>query len=54
MAYIDWDKAEEIRVEQRVAEDMAIEPVPRRRGMQALWAAAERDVEEQEALYAER
>lgn len=54
MAYIDWDNVEDARVEQRVAEDIAAEPISRRRGIKAIWGAARRDLEEQKALYARR
>jgi len=47
MAYVDFDKAEDKRVETRVAAEMAVEPISRRRGMQAIWEAAGRDLEEE-------
>ncbi|KAL9560859.1 hypothetical protein ACKAV7_015022 [Fusarium commune] len=46
-SYLDWDKAENERVEQNVGEEMAEKPFPQRRGMQYIWDAAERDVLQQ-------
>ena len=46
-SYLDWDKAENERVEQNVGEEMAEKPFPQRRGMQHIWDAAERDVIQQ-------
>ncbi|KAL9561180.1 hypothetical protein ACKAV7_014535 [Fusarium commune] len=46
-SYLDWDKAENERVEQNVGEEMAEKPFPQRRGMQHIWDAAERDVLQQ-------
>jgi len=54
MAYLDWSKAEEDRVEARVAAEMAGNPFSGRRGMGDIWEAAARDIEEQEALYSGR
>ncbi|KAL9566132.1 hypothetical protein ACKAV7_009750 [Fusarium commune] len=45
MSYLDWDKAEDERVEQNVRIEMAKQPFSRRRGMQDIWDAAERDLE---------
>ncbi|KAL9563956.1 hypothetical protein ACKAV7_011991 [Fusarium commune] len=46
-SYLDWDKAENERVEQNVGEEMAEKPFLQRRGMQHIWDAAERDVLQQ-------
>jgi hypothetical protein len=52
MAYLDWDKAEDKRVEARVAEEMGNNPLAnRRRGMKEIWKSVEQDIIEQEALY---
>jgi hypothetical protein len=45
MSYLDWDKAEDESVEQNVRIEMAKQPFSRRRGMQDIWDAAERDLE---------
>jgi hypothetical protein len=51
MSYLDWDRAENDRVEQNVAIEMAQQPFSDRRGMQEIWDAAERDIEVQGRLY---
>ncbi|KAJ3453309.1 hypothetical protein MRS44_017556 [Fusarium solani] len=51
MSYLDWDKAENERVEQNVGIEMAEQPFSGRRGMQEIWDAAERDLEVQERWY---
>jgi len=51
MAYLDWDKSENDRVEAQVAAETEGNPFSSRRGMGEIWRAAERDLEEQEALY---
>lgn len=50
MSYIDWDKAEDQRVEGNVAEEMAGGGFSARRGMQDIWDAAERDIQAQGIL----
>ncbi|KAH7461514.1 hypothetical protein FOMA001_g19037 [Fusarium oxysporum f. sp. matthiolae] len=45
MSYLDWDKAEDESVEQNVRIEMAKQPFSRRRGMQDIWDAAEKDLE---------
>ena len=56
MAYLDWSEAEDKRIETQVAAAVAAmggNPFgSRRRGMDEIWRQAERDIEEQEALYA--
>lgn len=44
MSYLDWDRAENERVEQNVGKEMAEQPFSGRRGMQDIWDAAGRDV----------
>lgn len=50
MCYIDWDKAEEERVERAVGIEMAAERLSggsRRRGTGAIWDGVVRDRDEQ-------
>ena len=51
MAYLDWDKSENDRIDAQVALEVQDGP-SNRRGMGELWRRAERDGEEQQALYA--
>ncbi|KAJ0129112.1 hypothetical protein HZ326_27783 [Fusarium oxysporum f. sp. albedinis] len=52
MAYLNWDKAETDRIEARVAEETENGRLfTSRRGMGELWEMAQRDIDEQEALY---
>ena len=51
MAYLDWDRAEDDRVEAMVAAEMESNPFSKRRGMREIWEAATADCEAQEALY---
>ena len=51
MAYLDWDKAEEDRVEAQVAAQMRDSSFSGRRGMGEIWDAAARDIAEQEAVF---
>ncbi|KAJ0132990.1 hypothetical protein HZ326_23927 [Fusarium oxysporum f. sp. albedinis] len=52
MAYLDWDKAEADRIEAQVAEETENgRLLTSRRGMGELWEMAQRDIDEQEALY---
>lgn len=51
MAYLDWDKSQNDRVEALVAAETEDNPFSGRRGIGEIWRAAERDLEEQEALY---
>lgn len=48
---LDWDKAENKRVEHNIGIKMAEQPFSGRRGMRDIWDAAERDLELQEELY---
>lgn len=53
MAYLDWNKAEDERVEERVAKEMGDDPIRnnKRRGMRDIWKSVEQDSNEQQALY---
>ena len=56
MAYLDWSETEDKRIEAQVEAAVAAmggNPFgSRRRGVDEIWRQAERDIEEQEALYA--
>jgi hypothetical protein len=54
MAYLDWSKAEDDRVEAQVAAEMEGNPFSSRRGMGDIWRAAEKDSEMQQAFYSGR
>lgn len=54
MAYVDWSKAEDDRVEAQVAAEMEGNPFSSRRGMHDIWEATARDIEAQEAFYSSR
>lgn len=54
IAYLDWSKVEDDRVEAQVAAEMAGNPFSSRRGMGEIWDAAARDVDEQQALWEAR
>lgn len=54
MAYLDWDKSEQDRIERKVAAEMEGNPFSSRRGMREIWEAAEKDIEEQKAFYSGR
>ena len=51
MAYLDWDKKEEERIEAQVAQEMKDNPISRRRGTADIWRAIKRDSEQQQAAY---
>ena len=52
MAYLDWSKAEDERVEAQVAQEMGDKPFTnKRRSMKGLWELAEKDSKEQQALH---
>ena len=52
MAYLDWSKAEDDRVEERVAKEMGDNPLAnRRRGTKEIWESVEQDIIEQQTLY---
>ncbi|KAG7001027.1 hypothetical protein FocnCong_v013249 [Fusarium oxysporum f. sp. conglutinans] len=53
MAYLDWSKAEDERIEAQVVKEMGKNPLAnKRRGMTEIWRKAEMDNIEQETLYA--
>ncbi|KAG6980171.1 Misshapen-like kinase 1 [Fusarium oxysporum f. sp. albedinis] len=55
MAYLDWSKAEDERVEAQVAEEMGDDPLAnRRRGVKDIWGRIEADSREQDALHLAR
>ena len=54
MAYLDWTRAEEDRVEVQVAVEMEGNMWSSRRGMRDIWEAAARDIEAQEEFYSGR
>jgi hypothetical protein len=52
MAYLDWGKAETDNIEAQVAHETENGQLfTCRRGMGELWEIAQRDIDEQEALY---
>lgn len=52
MAYLDWAKAEDERVERQVAREMDDSPLAnRRRGLKEIWKSVEQDTIEQQARY---
>ncbi|KAF5715301.1 mutator-like element transposase [Fusarium mundagurra] len=54
MAYLDWSKAEDDRVEAQVAVEMESSPFSSRRGMHDIWEAAAADSEAQQAIHSGR
>ena len=53
MAYLDWSKAEDARIDVQVAQELGDNPFGNyRRGVDEIWRRAERDIEEQEEQYA--
>ncbi|KAJ3456921.1 hypothetical protein MRS44_014062 [Fusarium solani] len=54
MAYLDWSKAEDERIEAHVAKEMGDNPLTnKRRGVKEIWKSVERDSKEQQALHTE-
>jgi hypothetical protein len=52
MAYLDWSKAEDERIEAYVAAEMREDPAAKkRRGVKHIWKSIERDSREQEGRY---
>lgn len=52
MAYLDWSKQEDGRVEARVAAEIRNDPTAQtRRGVKHVWRSLEKDIAEQKALY---
>ena len=46
MAYLDWSKSEDDRIEAQVAAEIEGNPFSTRRGVQEIWEATEKDSEE--------
>ncbi|KJZ68586.1 hypothetical protein HIM_12019 [Hirsutella minnesotensis 3608] len=52
MAYLDFSRAEDQRVEAQVAKDLGANPSSnRRKGLKEVWESAEKDSSEQQAMY---
>ena len=51
MAYLDWDHAENERINRSVAEQLGNRPFTGYRGNQYIWDAAAEDIAEQELLH---
>ena len=52
MAYLDWNKAEDQRVEAQIMEEMGDNPLANtRRGTAEIWRQVEKDSQRQEDLY---
>lgn len=51
MAYLDWDKLENDRLDAQVADEIVLQPFSSRRGPGEIWRACEKDIEEQQAFY---
>lgn len=51
IAYLDWSKVEDDRVEAQIAKQMEGNPFSNRRGMLDIWNAAEKDSQDQQVLY---
>ncbi|KAM5528545.1 hypothetical protein FOXYSP1_19026 [Fusarium oxysporum f. sp. phaseoli] len=51
MAYLDWDKLENDRLDAQVADEIVVRPFSSRRGPGEIWRACEKEVEEEQALY---
>ncbi|EXM14544.1 hypothetical protein FOTG_17053 [Fusarium oxysporum f. sp. vasinfectum 25433] len=51
MAYLDWDKSENDRLDVKVADEIVVAPFSSRRGPGEIWRACEEDSKEQQALY---
>ena len=55
MAYLDWSNSEDVRIDSLVAQERRAEPFDAgQRGMEGIWNAVERDIREQESLYAKK
>ena len=52
MAYLDWNKSEDDRIDQQVYQEVQKNPFNTgRRGVDSLWKRVEKDLKEQESLY---
>lgn len=48
MAYLDWDKSENERLDAQVVDEIVVQPFSNRRGMSEIWRECEKDSEEQQ------
>lgn len=52
MAYLDWSRAEDSRIDAQVTQEREKEPFDTgRRGVDDIWRRIDRDIEEQQAVY---
>ena len=52
MAYLDWSRSEDDRIEELVAQEREGEPFDTgRRGVRSIWRRIDKDTEKQQALY---
>ncbi len=51
MAYLDWDKSENDRIDEKVADEIIVQSFSGRRGVDDIWSACEKDSEERQAFY---
>ena len=52
MAYLDWSKSEDDRIDAQIAQEREDNPFDTgRRGVNEIWRRIERDIEEQQSLY---
>ena len=50
MAYLDWDKFENDRLDAQVADEIVVRPFSDRHGRGEIWRACKEDIEEQQVL----
>lgn len=54
MAYLDWSKAKDDRIEAQFAAELRDDPAARRgRGVKDIWNRREKDTRQQEKLYSQ-
>lgn len=53
IAYLDWSKAEDNRVEAAIAQEAENGLFSNRRGVREIWAAIEQDTKEQQFLFSQ-
>ena len=51
MAYLDWSKAEDTRVEAQVSDEMRANPMRKTGGLKDIWEKAKEDSRVQQALH---
>ncbi len=51
MAYLDWDKSENDRLDAQIADEIVAQPFSSRQGLGEIWRACEDDSEKQQSLY---